>query len=201
MLKVKPFELIIFAVIALFILLPFIGQSSTKKSNDNKRSDRITLLLGAEFSKEEMPAVEFLHDLHTKAVDGKCSACHNEKGNSIVFTFKRTSEKASMDLYHAECIACHIEKKAAREKFGPLTADCRSCHSAKNAGGSSWQKINFDKSLHFRHESAEQIKSRDVTSKENCSACHHKYNEKIKEIFSLLSKINLYFDFQGPSTL
>ncbi|MBU8911563.1 MAG: cytochrome c family protein, partial [Desulfobacterales bacterium] len=75
------------------------------------------------------------------------------------------------------------EKKASNEKSGPATADCRSCHVAKKPVGSSWEKINFDKSLHFIHESAKGIKSKDTSSNDNCSACHHKYNEKTKEIF------------------
>ncbi len=184
MLKVKPFQLIILTMIALFILIPLIGQSSTKKTNDNKRPDRINLRLGAELSKNEMPAVGFLHDLHTKAVDGKCSGCHVEKDNVFVFKFKRTSEKASRDLYHDNCIACHLEKKAADEIAGPVIDECRACHAAtKSKGTSSWEKIKFDKSLHFIHENSGQIKAQDNSSKNNCSACHHKYNEKTKEIF------------------
>ncbi|WP_299976242.1 sulfate respiration complex hexadecaheme cytochrome HmcA [Desulfobacula sp.] len=181
--KVKPFQLIILAMIVLSILFPLIGQSTTKKSNDDKRLDRINIQLGAELSKNEMPAVGFLHDLHTQAVDGKCTACHIEKEGGFVFEFKRTTEKASMDSYHAECIACHVEKKASNEKAGPVTADCRSCHATTKPMGSSWEEIKFDKSLHFIHESSDQIKGMDPSIKENCSSCHHKYNEKTKEIF------------------
>jgi len=143
--KIKPFQLIIFAIIVLFFLFPFIGQTTIKKSDDDKRVDHITIQLGAELSKEEMPTVGFLHDLHTQAVEGKCATCHIEKEGSFVFEFKRTTEKASMELYHDECIACHVEKKASSEKAGPLTADCRSCHVAKEPIESSWTKLNFDK--------------------------------------------------------
>jgi len=183
MLKVKPFQLIILATIVLSVLFPFLGQSSIERSDDDRRLDRINIDLGAELSKEEMPAVGFLHDLHTQAVDGKCSACHSEKEGSVVFKFKRTVEKASMDLYHNECIGCHVEKKASNEKAGPVAAECRSCHAVEKSKGSSWTKLNFDKSLHFVHESAKGIKSKDTSSKDNCSACHHKYNEKTKEIY------------------
>lgn len=181
--KVKPFQLIILAMIVLSILFPLIGQSSNKKSNDDKRLDHINIQLGAELSKNEMPAVGFLHDLHTQAVDGKCTTCHLEEEGGFVFEFKRTTEKASMELYHDECIACHVEKKASNGKTGPLTADCRSCHVTKKPIGSSWEKINFDKSLHFIHENSGRIKGQDIASKDNCSVCHHKYNEKTKEIF------------------
>ena len=183
--KIKPFQLIIFAIIVLFFLFPFIGQTTIKKSDDDKRVDHITIQLGAELSKEEMPTVGFLHDLHTQAVEGKCATCHIEKEGSFVFEFKRTTEKASMELYHDECIACHVEKKASSEKAGPLTADCRSCHVAKEPIESSWTKLNFDKSLHFVHENSDRIKTKDTANKGNCSACHHKYNEKTKEIFYL----------------
>ena len=176
--KVKPFQMIFLAMIALSVLFPFIGQTKIKKSNDDQRLDRINIALGAGLSKNEMPAVGFLHDLHSKADDGKCTTCHIEKDDGFVFKFKRTSEKASMDLYHDECIACHVEKKASNKKSGPATADCRSCHAAKKTIESSRERLDFDKSLHFVHESAKGIKAQD-----NCSACHHKYNEKTKEIF------------------
>lgn len=183
MLKVKPFQLIILVMIALLIVVPLIGQTSTTKSNDDKGPDHINIQLGAELDKNEMPAVSFLHDLHTQAADGKCKACHNEKEGGFVFKFKRTDEKASMDFYHDNCIACHVDKKAAKEKAGPVSAECGSCHVTGKPKGSSWTKINFDKSLHFIHESSEQIKGQDNSIKDNCSACHHKYNEKTKEIF------------------
>jgi len=182
MLKVKPFQLIILAVIVVSILFPFIGQSSIEKSNDDKRSDQINIELKDLMAKNEMPAVSFLHDLHTRAVEGKCTACHSENENGVVFKFKRTSEKASMDLYHEGCITCHVEKKAAKEKTGPGAAECRTCHTADKKA-SSWTKISFDKSLHFVHESAKLIKGKNNSTNDNCSACHHKYNEKTKKIF------------------
>ena len=78
--KVKSFQLILFAMIVLSVLFPLLGQSSTKNSGD-KRPDRLIIQLGAGLSKNEMPSVGFLHDLHTKAVDGKCASCHVEKDN------------------------------------------------------------------------------------------------------------------------
>ncbi|MDA3789923.1 MAG: hypothetical protein PF503_15680 [Desulfobacula sp.] len=185
MLKVKPFQLTFLAMIVLSILFPFIGQTSTKNIDidNDKRSDRITIKLETGLSKDEMPAVSFKHDLHTQALEGKCAACHLEKDNAFVFKFKRTNEKASMDLYHAECIACHVEKKASNETFGPDAAECRTCHIPDKSKGSSWEEIRFDKSLHFIHQSSGQIKGMDPSIKDNCSRCHHKYNEKTKEIF------------------
>ncbi|MBU1698090.1 MAG: cytochrome c family protein, partial [Proteobacteria bacterium] len=180
MLKVKSFQLTFLAMIVLSILFPFIGQTSNKNIDidNDKRPDRITIKLEAGLSKDEMPAVSFKHDLHTQALDGKCTACHLEKDNAFVFKFKRTNEKASMDLYHAECIACHVEKKASNETFGPDAAECRTCHITGKSKGSSREEISFDKSLHFIHESSAQIKGMDPSIKDNCSRCHHKYNEK-----------------------
>ncbi|MBU1343961.1 MAG: cytochrome c family protein [Proteobacteria bacterium] len=182
--KVKSFQLFIFAMIVLSILFPFIGQTSTKNSDNDKRSDRIVIQLEAEVSKDEMPAVSFKHDLHTQAVDGKCVACHAQKDKAFIFKFKRTDTAASMELYHDNCIACHVEKKAANEPAGPDAAECRTCHvTGESKDNSSWEKITFDKSLHFIHESSGQIKSQDKSDKDNCSRCHHQYNEKTKEIF------------------
>ncbi len=180
--KVKSFQLILFAMIVLSALFPFLGQTSTKNSGD-KRPDRIIIQLEAGLKKNEMPAAGFLHDLHTKAEEGKCASCHVEKDNAFVFKFKRDSEKASKDFYHDKCIACHSEKKAAGKAFGPDAADCRTCHSGLKPETSSWNKINFNKSLHFIHESSVEIKGLTQSEKDNCSRCHHKYNEKSKEIY------------------
>ena len=188
MLKVKPFVLIILVLIVLSVLFPFIGQSSVKKSTGDQRLDRINIELGAQLSKEEMPAVGFLHDLHTQAVDGKCTVCHIEKEDGVVFKFKRTDETASMDFYHNNCISCHLEKKAAKEKAGPAAEECRVCHTGAKPKAGSWTKINFDKSLHFVHTSTKEIKSKDAAGNDNCSACHHKYNEKSKEIFYVMGE-------------
>lgn len=183
MLKVKSFQRMFLAMIVLLILFPFTGQASTEKSEEDKRPDRITIQLEAGLTKNEMPAAGFLHDRHTQALDGKCAACHLEKDNAFVFKFKRTTEKASMELYHDNCIACHLEKKAADEPAGPDAAECRACHVPGNAKATSWEPIKFDKSLHFVHESSDSIKGMDPSIKDNCSRCHHQYNEKSKEIF------------------
>ena len=181
--KVRSLQLIILSMIILSFLFPFIGQASTKNSDNDKRSDRITIQLEAGSNKDEMPSVSFKHDLHTQAVDGKCETCHTEKDKAFIFKFKRTGKKASMDFYHDVCVTCHIEKKAAKEPAGPITAECRACHIEGKSKGTSWEEIKFDKSLHFIHESSELIKGKDDSIKENCNSCHHEYNEKTKEIF------------------
>ncbi len=185
--KVKSFQLFILAMIVLSFMFPVVGNTSVKTKvslgDKEKRPDIITLELSAELSKNEMPAVDFLHDKHTESLEGKCTSCHTENDKAFVFKFKRTEAKGSMDLYHNECVACHVEKKSQAKASGPLAAECRTCHAEEKSIGSSWTKIAFDKSLHFVHESTKSIKAVSSTDKNNCSACHHKANEKTNEIF------------------
>lgn len=182
--NVKSLKRIVLAMTALSVLFPFAALSSLAKIDDSdKRSDRIAIPLVAEQGKEEMPVVEFRHDLHTQALDGQCAACHLEEKDAFVFKFKRNNEPASMELYHEACIKCHDEKKAAKKTYGPLAAECRACHLEKPAAGSSWVAIEFNKSLHYIHEKNKEIKSLDKADTNNCSACHHKANEKSKETF------------------
>ncbi|MCF6247195.1 MAG: hypothetical protein L3J69_07515 [Desulfobacula sp.] len=181
--KVKSFQLIILAMIVLFIMFPFIGQASTPEVTKEIGPDRIIIKLENELKKNEMPVVGFMHDVHTKAVGDKCTACHVEEKGSVVFKFKRTQKKASMELYHNECVACHKEKKSAKDSFRPLTAECRACHVGREARTSLWEQIKFDKSLHSIHERSAQIKGMESSGEDNCSRCHHQYNEKTKETF------------------
>ena len=174
--KVKSFQLLMIAIIIL-ILLPIIGQTNLKDADNlidsQKSPDMINIDLMQETSGNEMPGVDFLHAIHNKAADGKCVECHTQKKDSFVFKFKRTDEKASKDLYHDNCIACHIETKETGKKAGPLTAECRSCHGAVKKIDSAWEKIDFDKSLHFIHETSKSIKPAMSSQSDNCSACHH----------------------------
>jgi len=181
--KVKSFQFVFLAMIVLSILFPVTGQTRTKNRDTDKRPVRIIIQPGAGLIKNEMPAVSFLHDLHTQAVEDKCAACHFEKNKVFVFKFKKIGKKAPMDFYHNECIGCHKKKKASNENAGPDSAECRSCHITGKSKSSSWEKIKFSKSLHFIHESSEQIKGMGPADKDNCSRCHHQYNEKTKEIY------------------
>ncbi len=184
--KVKSFQLLMIAIIIL-ILLPIIGQTNLKDADNlidsQKSPDMINIDLMQETSGNEMPGVDFLHAIHNKAADGKCVECHTQKKDSFVFKFKRTDEKASKDLYHDNCIACHIETKETGKKAGPLTAECRSCHGAVKKIDSAWEKIDFDKSLHFIHETSKSIKPAMSSQSDNCSACHHKYNKETKKTY------------------
>jgi hypothetical protein len=184
--KVKSFQLLMIAIIIL-ILLPIIGQTNLKNTDnptDNQKApDVISIDLVEESSDNEMPAVDFLHTIHNKAADGKCVKCHTEKKDSFVFKFKRTDETASKDLYHDNCISCHIETKQKGKKAGPLEAECRNCHGAVQKMDTSWTKLDFDKSLHFVHETSKSIKPAMSSQSDNCSTCHHKYNNQTKKTY------------------
>ncbi|MCG8688010.1 MAG: cytochrome c family protein [Desulfobacterales bacterium] len=175
--KRKSFQLTLSAMIVFSILFPFVGQTSINTDKE-KQPDVITIGLGPELSKEEMADVNFRHDLHTKALDDKCSACHNEKDGRLVVTFKRTDQAPSMDFYHAECITCHVEKKAAGNATGPVADQCGACHVLKPLVVPGQKKIEFDKSLHYIHVSSDKIKSKDAGDDQNCSACHHVFDEQ-----------------------
>ena len=75
-----------------------------------------------------------------------------------------------MDIYHDNCIACHKEMRAAKEKTGPVV--CGECHVAKPVAN-AWQPIDMDKSLHYRH-----VKAND----QKCERCHHEYDETAKKL-------------------
>ncbi|MBF0230971.1 MAG: cytochrome C [Desulfamplus sp.] len=161
----------------------------SKKQADAILIDLITIEGG-----DQMPGVKFLHDLHTEQVkENDCSVCHLKQDGQFVFKFKRikdTDTKTDMAIYHDNCIACHSESKALGKKSGPLEAQCRSCHSIESnskieeVDGKKepiWNPIEFDKSLHSRHEQSKSIpKNKD---EQNCNACHHNYDEKTQKIF------------------
>jgi hypothetical protein len=83
-----------------------------------------------------------------------------------------TTRQAVMDIYHTNCIACHKETKAAKEKSGPI--ECGECHKEQVSVISSWKAIGMDKSLHYRHSKAADNK---------CEKCHHEYNKNTKKLF------------------
>ena len=130
------------------------------------------------FGKLERPAVPFLHQKHTEALEKKnknCSVCHLSEKERMSTKYMRlvdTEKQEVMDLYHANCIGCHKETKAAKEESGPV--ECGGCHRDLVGVISSWQPIGMDKSLHYRHSKAMDNK---------CEKCHHEYNATTKKLF------------------
>ncbi|MBF0469126.1 MAG: cytochrome C [Desulfamplus sp.] len=173
------------------------------------RSDGIVIDLAAIPGGDQMPGVTFFHDLHTEQVKkNDCSVCHLKENDRFVFKFKRlkdTDTKTDMAIYHDNCVACHAEVKSSGKKGGPLEAQCRDCHNTNSDLVSTWNPVEFDKSLHNRHEKSKSIvgTAKSITDAEtkqaagteqaavaeqfneetNCSACHHSYDEKTQKIF------------------
>lgn len=189
MLKQRSFKLLFVTAVLLF-LFPFIAFTSVSGVNVMEdpaelRPDILTIDTPRVAGTKEMPPVHFKHELHTQAVEGQCAKCHDQKDKTVIFKFKRLEDadsQALMDLYHDNCVACHRDMKVDG-RTGPLEAECRDCHNADFQAGSSWQELPFDRSLHYRHESAKSIVSAVEGIDTNCNVCHHSYNEKSKEIF------------------
>lgn len=150
-----------------------------------KRADIITIDAMKPFGTLERPEVVFFHDLHTDALEKKdkdCLACHLSENDRLSLKFKRlkdTSRQEVMDIYHADCMACHKEMSGAGERTGPIEI-CGECHRDKAKVMSARQPMGFDKSLHFRHSEATKDKEPD---KDRCELCHHEYDEKTKKLF------------------
>jgi hypothetical protein len=154
------------------------GLGQVLKGSSRTRADVITIDAMTAFGNLEKPPVEFLHDAHTEALAKKnkdCTACHLTDHDRISPKFKRIKDMDRievMNVYHKECISCHGELRATREKAGPV--ECDGCHREKAQYGSSSQPMGFDKSLHFRHSEKQEKK---------CERCHHEYDEKAKTLF------------------
>ncbi|MFO7751233.1 MAG: cytochrome c3 family protein [Desulfobacteraceae bacterium] len=176
------FQLTLITLILLSIFLPLIGQTGADKNSPGKNNlDTISLSGNNPSTTDEMPAVYFRHDLHSRAVDGRCTACHVKTSTGFDFSFKSISDQTPMDFFHDNCTNCHGERTAAGETSGPATAQCRLCHVDKMQKAPVKEEIIFD-SLHYLHEDSLAIKGKDSSTPENCSACHHSYDETTKTL-------------------
>jgi hypothetical protein len=179
--KLRSFQLITSAMIVFFLLFPFAGQADIN-DKEEKRADIITIDIGPEQSQNEMAGVTFLHGLHTSSLDQQCAVCHDENKGRPNFSFTPSDQPPSMEAYHDRCITCHVDKKAVKEPSGPMADQCGVCHVRKPAVVSSSEKVKFDKSLHFVHVTSGDIKGSAMGDQDNCSACHHQYDEPKKEL-------------------
>ena len=142
------------------------------------RADIITFDVMDAFGKLEKPKAVFLHDQHTDALEKKkkdCTACHKSENGRMSLYFMRLKEVGREELtkiYCDNCTRCHSEMKAAGDKAGPV--ECKECHKEKPLIKSSRAPMGFDKSLHFRHYSAQ---------KQQCDLCHHEYDPAAKKLF------------------
>ena len=173
------------SIIAVVICLVAIAVWATAPTSGEAEQPRVDIIridgLKA-FGKLERPPVVYLHQKHTEALADKnkdCSACHLSEKNRMSFKYMRledTTKKAVMEIYHDNCIACHTEMRAAKEKSGPVV--CAECHVDKQVA-SAWQPIEMDKSLHYRHVKAREQK---------CEQCHHEYDEVAKKLVYVKDK-------------
>ncbi len=151
---------------------------SERVKSDVFRADIIAFDTVTVFDGLERPKVVFLHDLHTDALEKKnkdCMTCHLSENDRLSPRFKRLKDAGRqkvMDIYHDNCIGCHNEMSAAKEKAGPVV--CGECHRKKTTILSSRVGMGFDKSLHYRHSRAQ---------KKKCERCHHEYDQKRKKLF------------------
>ena len=129
------------------------------------RADILSIDTLKTFGPLERGPVEFFHDKHTLALEktGKdCTACHlkEEKADRLSIKYMRlaeTDKTAMMDLYHANCIACHNQMMSEGRETGPVV--CAGCHAKQPRATSSWIPIGLNHSLHFRHEKAMEKKT------------------------------------------
>lgn len=173
-----------FPLFLFLILTPFLSGASPQ---EEFRSDLIAIRLSDAADKQQMPDALFLHDKHTQALKDKdCRECHIKTNDIFAFTYNRLKDAgydADQKMYHDKCIGCHQEKRNLRIKSGPMTSECRLCHTQTSAYTSSAQPFGLNKSLHYRHEISESIQSTAPSESKtddkdlNCGACHHEYDK------------------------
>jgi len=145
----------------------------------NKLAPGVVVIDGLkEYGPLQRLAVPFQHDKHTEvlAKQGKdCASCHpKEEGGGLSLKFGRTKDVSAQqvrEVYHTQCLDCHQKLAETLDKSGPVT--CGDCHTAHPGQATSRVLIDFDKSLHARHDKAEANK---------CEKCHHVYDKKAKKL-------------------
>lgn len=185
MAKISTLSLCAGSIIAIITIIILFWSFPGYTSQNQARSDLVRIRLLNPPGDYQMPAVLFLHDRHTEALEQpSCEPCHFKEKNIIVFKFKRIKDqsfKTDQELYHNECIKCHTDRRGQELKSGPLTAECRRCHSQNLAYIDTAQPFGMDKSLHYRHVLADPIRPAGNEKDGNCSACHHEYDQTLKQ--------------------
>ncbi len=145
-------------------------------TGSSERADLIYIDTLSAHGKLERPEVIFPHDLHTEALEKEkkdCGTCHKTKDDRLVPKFMRVTDSgkdAMTEIYHGGCISCH-EDMAKKDKItGPV--ECAGCHVKNPSVVSSRTMIDFDRSIHARHEKAFD---------EKCDACHHKFDKEAEK--------------------
>lgn len=160
-------------ILMLFAVLIF---ADPARADSKIRPDKISIHTMRQFGDLERPEVPFLHDAHTRALekqDKDCTFCHLSENNRLSLKFKRildSDQKALKEVYHGNCISCHREMLAKKEKTGPVT--CGECHVKTDDVIQDADPMGFDPSLHFRHQKA---------AENQCEKCHHEYDASAKK--------------------
>ncbi len=153
------------------------------------RPDLVMIGAIAEQGPTEFPAVQFLHDRHTEALESQgkdCLACHkkDEQGR-MVFRYQRLADLDAGGLkkiYHDGCIGCHSDTaKAGGKAFGPRAGECRRCHVDSPAYSLEHVEAGMDNALHHRHWGSKAIRL-DQGQETNCGACHHEYDKTTEKL-------------------
>jgi hypothetical protein len=164
------------------------GEKEPLKAAETGRPDLIKIDTLAAYQKLELPPVTFSHDLHTKALrqdKQDCTTCHLVENGKLSLGYMRrqnTQAAALKEIYHANCIGCHMEMAAAGKKTGPPDGLCRDCHNVQPQIAAARLDAGFNRVEHFRHIDSKLIPA-DQNDKDNCSRCHHAYDPKAKKTF------------------
>jgi cytochrome c553 len=195
----------LFWVIVFFLIVSvlYTGALETTGKSDNGRADVISIQMAG--GKSQMLAVMFLHDLHTASLENQdCSTCHlKDDDKQYSFKFMRTVDfdyEVNMTVYHENCIGCHNRMKSEGKFAGPDTGKCRACHNQEANVATSWADLDFDRSLHYRHESAQAIKPVSEKHKNNCGACHHEYDKKSRKTVYVPGPVSIAIRMSRPET-
>ncbi|HDL03793.1 MAG TPA: cytochrome C [candidate division Zixibacteria bacterium] len=176
--NVKNYQIILLAVCLSLMVVFASGCGKSDAGQQIERADIITIDAMTVFGRLSRPAVDYPHDMHTRALKerGKeCADCHLKDDKGVMSQkFMRLTdenEKTTMQIYHDNCITCHKELRAGGFEVGPVV--CGNCHSRKPEYVSSRQPMSYDYSLHYRHVKA---------NNDSCGLCHHVYDEQKKEL-------------------
>ncbi len=170
------------------------GVEAPYKEPEGLRADILVIDTLKVFGELERPAVLFLHDQHTDALEKQekgCKTCHLKDASFTLIPdtldeairridplspkFKRLKDESRqevMDIYHDECIGCHTRTADEGYESGPVT--CGECHQKEPEVVSVRQEMGMDLSLHYRHVKAQEKK---------CGVCHHKFDEIKDQLF------------------
>jgi hypothetical protein len=164
------------------------GEKAQLAAAETGRPDLIKIDTLAAYQKLELPPATFSHDKHTEALSKEkkdCKTCHLLSFTATAFTgrfYLSRGPGAAREIYHANCIGCHMKDAAAGKKTGPLDGECRSCHNAQPQIAAARLDAGFNLASHYRHIASKAIPAYQ-NYKDNCGRCHHQYDPKTKKTF------------------